>query len=132
MTETNTTLQVLIGEDTNTYEAGRDAIERLDAGESPDEPPTVLFPDEHTLAEVFNERTYELLRVITIDHPESIRETARLVGRDKKNVHDELTMLEAIGVIRLRQNGRAKQPVFPYDDIIVRPLADRPLEHQTA
>jgi predicted transcriptional regulator len=70
-----------------------------------------------------DERTYTLLRVIRDESPASIRETARLVGRDKKNVHQELTTLEALGVIRFEEAGRAKKPVFPYDELIVTPLA---------
>lgn len=81
------------------------------------------FPNEAKLTEVFNERTYTPLRVIRDETPESIRETARLVGRDKKNVHEELTTLEALGVIRFEEAGRAKRPVFPHDDLVVSPLA---------
>jgi predicted transcriptional regulator len=75
------------------------------------------------LTDVFNERTYTLLRVIRDEEPASIRETARLVGRDKKNVHEELTTLEALGVIRFEEDGRAKRPVFPYTELVVTPLA---------
>lgn len=41
------------------------------------------FSNESQIANVFNERTYTLLGVIRDEEPESIRETARLVGRDK-------------------------------------------------
>lgn len=123
MTDDRNVLLVTVDDETNPYEAGREAIEQLENGESLNQPATVRFPNESQLTEVFNERTYTLLRVIRDEAPESIRETARLVGRDKKNVHDELTTLEALGVIRFDENGRAKQPVFPYDDLIVTPLA---------
>lgn len=51
------------------------------------------------LAQTFTEQTLGLLRVITDAEPESIRETARLVERDVKNVHEELARLETMGVI---------------------------------
>lgn len=124
MTDTKNVLVVTVDADANPYEEGREAIRRLTAGDSVDQPATVRFPNEAQLTEVFNERTYTLLRVIRDEVPESIRETARLVGRDKKNVHEELTTLEALGVIRFEDNGRAKRPVFPYDDLVVTPLAD--------
>ncbi|GGK55917.1 HVO_A0114 family putative DNA-binding protein [Haloarcula sebkhae] len=47
------------------------------------------------------------------EEPDSICETARLVCRNKKNVHKELTTLEALGVIRFEAVGRAKKSVFP-------------------
>ena len=115
---------VVTGDDeTSPYEDGPEAIQALTDGESPDQPATVRFPNESQLTDVFNERTYTLLRVIRDEAPESIRETARLVGRDKKNVHQELTTLEALGVIRFEEAGRAMKPVFPFDELIVTPLA---------
>jgi len=116
-------LVVTVDDETNPYEEGLEAIQTLKEGEYLDRPATVRFPNESQLTDVFNERTYTLLRVIRDEEPESIRETARLVGRDKKNVHEELTTLEALGVIRFETVGRAKKPVFPYDDLVVSPLA---------
>lgn len=121
MTEQNV-LVVTVDDETSPYEDGLEAIQALKDGESVDQPATVRFPNESQLTDVFNERTYTLLRVIRDEEPESIRETARLVGRDKKNVHQELTTLEALGVIRFEAIGRAKKPVFPYDDLVVTPL----------
>jgi len=36
----------------------------------------------------------------------------RLVDRDIKNVHQELTELERLGIIRFETTGQSKQPVF--------------------
>jgi len=123
MTDNNNVLLVTVDEETSPYEEGLDAIETLADGESVNRFATVRFPNESQLTEVFNERTYTLLRVIRDENPKSIRETARLVGRDKKNIHEELTTLEALGVIHFEEEGRAKKPVFPYDDLLVTPLA---------
>ena len=123
MSDTTDVLLVTVEDETNPYEEGLEAVRQLEAGGSIDRPATVRFPNESRLTEVFNERTYTLLRVIRDEGPASIRETARLVGRDKKNVHEELTTLEALGVIRFEEEGRAKKPAFPYDELIVTPLA---------
>jgi len=116
-------LLVTVVDDPSTYEEGLEAIQQLQDGESIDQPAIVRFSDESQLTDVFNERTYRLIQVIRDEKPDSIRETARLVGRDKKNVHEELTTLEALGVVRFVENGRAKRPVFPYENLIVTPLA---------
>lgn len=121
---TENVLVVTIDGSGGMYERGLDAIERLEAGESVDRPARITFADEQQLADVFNEQTYKLLRVVREDEPASIRETARLVGRDVKNVHGELSTLEALGVIRFVEEGRAKRPLFPYDDLIISPLGD--------
>lgn len=129
MTEDTTNLLVVTVEaDEEVYEEGLEAIRTLERGEPIDRPTRITFPNEKLLAETFNERTYRLLNVIRADAPASIRETARLIDRDKKNVHEELTTLEALGVIRFEQEGRAKRPVFPYDDLVIRPFGGTPGE----
>ena len=69
-----------------------------------------------------------LLETIADAAPESIRETARLVDRDVKNVHEELSELDRLGVIRFETSGRAKQPLFPYEEIMIR----LPFDHDGA
>lgn len=123
MTNSKNILVVTIGGGEDVYEEGLEAIQKLERGESVGKPTTVTFANEKQLGEVFNERTYTLLRVIREKQPESIRETARLVGRDVKNVHEELTRLEALGIIRFDEDGRAKRPTFPYDDLFISPFA---------
>jgi len=123
MTQKQNVLLVTVG-DEDIYEEGLEAIQRMKDSEPIDEPVVLSFADEEQLAEVFDGRTYSLLRVIRNDEPESIRATARLVDRDVKNVHQELTKLEALGVIRFEEEGRSKKPVFPYDDLLIRPFVD--------
>ena len=118
--ETETVLLITVREDDEGfYEEGREAIEALDRDEHVEQPDRVTFPSETMLAQTFNERTLRLLRVITDAEPESIRETARLVERDVKNVHEELTRLDAMGVIRFAEKGQSKRPVFPYDELVI-------------
>jgi predicted transcriptional regulator len=110
-------LVVTVDDEATPYENGLAAIDRLERGEPVERPATIRFATETQLTDVFNERTYRLLRVIRDDRPASIREPARLVGRDKKNVHAELTPLEAVGAVRSESEGAVKRPVLPYDDL---------------
>ena len=87
--------------------------------ESVDKPDTFAFETSELLFETFNPRTVALLETISDSEPESIRETARLVDRDVKNVHEELTELNRLGVIRFEDSGRSKRPVFPYEEIVI-------------
>jgi predicted transcriptional regulator len=122
MSNTNV-LVITVDSEPRPYAEGLEAIQQLKEGKTTEGPAVVRFPNESQLTDVFNERTYTLLRIIRDEEPASIRETARLVDRDKKNVHEELTTLEALGVIRFDEDGRAKKPVFPYVDLVVTPLA---------
>ena len=116
---TASTLLVTVQSDEEFYEEGQTTIERLEHGEQLEDPDTFSFPSVEALFETFNPRTMTLLETIAEDEPNSIRETARLVDRDVKNVHEELTELGRLGVIRFESDGRSKRPVLPYDEILI-------------
>ncbi|WP_049996620.1 HVO_A0114 family putative DNA-binding protein [Halococcus sediminicola] len=80
--------------------------------------PTISFPDVDTVTGVFTDSTLALLRALNMHKPASIREAARLVDRDKKNVYDQLRRLAAYGVVEFVEDGNAKRPVVPYDEIM--------------
>jgi predicted transcriptional regulator len=75
------------------------------------------FETTDQLAQVFTPRAIDLLQAIAQDEPASIREAARLVDRDIKQVSENLDRLEAYGVVEFVDDGRAKRPVVPYDEI---------------
>lgn len=82
--------------------------------------------DDSALARVFSVRNLELIRAIAAHAPSSMRALAQLVDRDIKNVSENLHELEAIGLVELVEDGRAKRPVVPYDEIeVVYPVRDR-------
>ena len=127
----NNILLVTIDGGEGMHEEGLEAIQSLKDGEPLQHPAKITLPNEELLGEIFNERTYKLLRVIREESPASIRETARLVDRDKKNVHEELTKLEALGVIRFEDDGHAKSPVFPYDNLFITPFREEGSAHSS-
>jgi predicted transcriptional regulator len=86
-----------------------------EAGES-----TLSVTDDATLSRIFDETTLALLRTISTHEPASMRETARLVDRDVKDVSRQLHELDEIGVVEIEDAGRSKRPVVPYDEIAVR------------
>lgn len=101
---------------TRTLRVTIDSDNRSDEGGTPN--PTISFPDVDTATAVFTDSTLALLRALNIHEPASIREAARLVERDKKNVHDQLRKLAAYGVVEFVMEGNAKQPVVTYDEIV--------------
>lgn len=122
---TSSTLLVTVQSTDEFYEKGREAIERLQRGEAIEEPDSFSFPSVDLLFETFNSQTMHLFETIAEEEPASIRETARLVERDVKNVHQELTELERLGLIQFEQDGRAKRPIFPYEEVIISLPFDR-------
>ncbi len=116
---TSRTLLVTVDSDGEFYRAGREAIERLERGDSIETRDTFSLPSVELLFETFTPRTIQLLETIADAEPGSIRETARLVERDVKNVHEELSELARLGLIQFEQAGRAKRPRFPYEEIVI-------------
>lgn len=96
-----------------------DAFAQALGGTTPDEdsPRRLSFATTDQLAHVFTPRAIDLLQAIAQEEPASIREAARLVDRDIKQVSENLKRLEAYGVVEFFNEGRAKRPVVPYDEI---------------
>ncbi|MEM4781091.1 MAG: helix-turn-helix domain-containing protein [Halalkalicoccus sp.] len=101
-----------------------DVFGALDEGGRPEPYFEVVFHDPDQLHLVTRPKNLELLRAITREEPKSIRETARLVDRDVRQVHRNLRELESLGLIELEDAGRAKRPTVWYDSIEV----DLPLD----
>lgn len=94
-----------------------DVLDALDRGETPDPHFEVIFDDPDDIHRVTRPKNLELLRAIVQHEPDSIRETARLVERDVRPVHRNLTELEELHLIELVEEGQAKRPRVWYDEI---------------
>lgn len=95
----------------------RNALRSLDRGEKPDPHLEVVFDDPDDVHRITRPKNLELLRTIVQHEPESIRETARLVDRDVRQVHTNLEELEALHLIEFERDGRCKRPTVWYDSI---------------
>ncbi|ELY36432.1 HVO_A0114 family putative DNA-binding protein [Natronorubrum tibetense] len=97
----------------------RDALSDLDRGETTSPHFEVVFDDPDDIHRVTRPKNLELLRTIAQYEPESIRETARLVDRDVRQVHTNLEELAALHLIEFEQDGRRKRPTVWYETIEV-------------
>lgn len=81
-----------------------DAWRKAERGEPVEPKDTVTFLTWSSLASVMTDRRHELLCHLR-EHPAaSIRALARDLGRDFKRVHEDVTALEAVGLIE-RKDG---------------------------
>lgn len=69
--------------------------------------------------ETLTPRVLELIEAIRRDEPSSINEAARVVGRDVKNVHEELSRLAQLGIIFFEEEGQRKRPVVWFDELVI-------------
>src|SRR5262249_40346016 len=65
-----------------------------------------------------------LLRTIRSRHPGSLYELAKMVGRDFKNVQEDIGILERHGLVRITKEPRGKRkvkvPQVPFEEIALR------------
>ncbi len=71
------------------------------------------------LQSILSPERLKLLKTIRKHSPGSIKELARLVGRDAKNVHRDLTLLKAAGLIELREKGKKVQFIPACQKIVI-------------
>ena len=96
-----------------------DDIEALEQGETVDGIPTLSFPSYDDLMATLTPRVLDLIEAIRREEPASINETARVVDRDVKNVHEELSRLARLGVIFFEADGQRKRPVVWFDELVI-------------
>ncbi|MDB2262275.1 hypothetical protein PM035_15725 [Halorubrum ezzemoulense] len=96
-----------------------DRIEALKRGDAVDFTPTLSFTSYDDLMETLTPRVLDLIEAIRREEPASINETARVVDRDVKNVHEELSRLAQLGIIFFEENGQSKRPVVRFDELLI-------------
>lgn len=96
-----------------------EALQAIDRGEEPEPHFEIVYHNPADIHRVVRPKNLELLRTIVRHEPASIRETARLVDRDVRQVYDNLDELEELNLIRFEQEGRSKKPTVWYDEIEV-------------
>ena len=76
----------------------------------------ISFATPELLWKVLTAKRWELLKALCGAGPVTVREAARLVGRDIKAVHSDLTALRKAGVIDRTASGQVE---FPYEAVKV-------------
>jgi predicted transcriptional regulator len=112
-------LVVTVGSFNDVEERAQAAIAQALSDDLPTEegPRRITFENTDELRRVLSPRAIDLIRTIAREEPESMREAARLVDRDIKDVSRNLDRLEKYDVIQYESNGQSKRPVVPYDNI---------------
>lgn len=97
----------------------RESIRALAADETIDSTPRLSFANYDELMATLTPRALDLIEAVRREQPESINETARVVDRDVKNVHEELARLARLGIIYFEEDGRRKRPVVWFDELVI-------------
>ena len=113
------TLIVTVKSSSEFHDDVAEGIEALDRGERVDSSPTLSFASYDELMSTLTPRVLDLIEAIRHEEPASINETARVVDRDVKNVHEELSHLAQLGIIFFEEDGQRKRPVVWFDELVI-------------
>lgn len=89
------------------------AIER---GEKVKKHVGVYFEDTEAFRKALTSRRLELLRVIKKHHPKTMHHLSRLVGRDMKNVAQDVELLKNLGLVSTKKEKTGRREVTPSVD----------------
>ncbi|CAI50426.1 HTH domain protein [Natronomonas pharaonis DSM 2160] len=92
-----------------------DRAERWEQGE--EVPHVVNFQDASRLQRILTSRRLELVQSLMGSPAESMRALADRLGRDVRQVHDDLQILNEYRIVHFREEGGAKKPHVPYDTV---------------
>ncbi len=113
------TLVVTVKSSEEFHEEVTEGIQNLKHGDSTDSPPTLSFTTYDDLMKTLTPRVLDLIETIRQEEPSSINETARMVDRDVKNVHEELSRLAQLVIIFFEEEGQSKRPVVWFDELVI-------------
>jgi predicted transcriptional regulator len=95
---------------------------KVEKGEKVKKHEAVYFESLEAMRKVFTEERLRIVKTIKKEHPSSIYELAKILGRDVKNTFDDLQFLAQAGLVELRKikEGREKTtPMVKYDKILL-------------
>ena len=81
--------------------------------------PKIWFESLQSMAQILSHENQELLRFIVDQKPSSIKEIEKTTGRKSSNLSRTLKSMEKYGIIELRKNEKAIQPIVMATDFKV-------------
>ena len=89
---------------------------KLEAGKKVKKEEGIYFNSIDTMRAVLTNKRLQILKVIREQKPASVYELAKILGRDLKNVNQDLKLLSDIGLVTLVKTETDKKRVIPHVD----------------
>ena len=87
---------------------------KLEAGKKVKKEEGIYFDSIDTMRAVLTNNRLLILKTIRERHPQSVYELAKMLGRDLKNVNQDLKLLAEIGLVTLEKTEDDKKRVVPH------------------
>lgn len=90
------------------------AWKKLEAGKKVKKEEGIYFESIDTIRAVLTNKRLLILKTIREKQPKSVYELAKILGRDLKNVNQDLCLLSEIGLVTLDKSETDKKRVTPH------------------
>jgi len=100
----------------------KDVFEKAERGEKTNKREGIYFENIEAMRKVLTEERLRILKTVRRDHPSSIYELAKILGRDVKNTHEDVRFLEQAGMLELKKSDAGRGVVTPevnYEKILL-------------
>ena len=87
---------------------------KLEAGKRVKKEEGIYFDSIDSMRAVLTNKRLQILKVIREQKPSSVYELAKILGRDLKNVNQDLKLLSDIGLVTLEKTETDKKRVIPH------------------
>lgn len=104
------------------FEEAKDVMKRLEKGEKVKKHEGISFDNLDVMRKVLTEERLRILKTVKKEHPSSIYQLAKMLGRDMKNTFDDVQYLAQIGFIDLKKTKEGREKATPsvkYDKILL-------------
>jgi len=88
--------------------------------------------DFRTAKKVLTDKRLQIIQKLGEKKYESFTELVKDLGRDKKNVSEDLKALVETGIVDIEQEGRTKKPKFEFEKIEITPIEASKITHSRA
>ncbi len=106
-------IKIAIKDLRTSLDEAREVMDRIAAGKAVQKIHDVTFTNYEAMRKILTPRRLELLHAIKEKKPQSVYELAHALGRDLKNINDDLTTLVNIGLVELRKTSKGRKKVIP-------------------
>ena len=103
-------ISIRVGDAATTAKEFIDAWKLAESGETVQEKHRLYFENLEVLLKTLTPGRWVLLKKLHANGPMSIRALAKDLGRDYKNVHTDVRLLENTGLIKRTKNDQIKAP----------------------
>lgn len=102
------------------FQEVKEVWEKASRGEKLKKHVGVYFESVEAFRKILTDKRLEVLHTIRMKHPGSIHELSKMLGRDEKNISQDLSFLENVGLVKLKKTKEGRERTIlnvPYEKI---------------